>query len=130
MEPARLEAARMNEANRSDPRERILALLAQAEWDYDDEIDEMEIAFPGCAGRAGIATLVGNELYVRVDPDTYDPLSIIIPGYSAWLARQRRPPARRPTTDPQHWLDIPRLTAQHALQRTIRSSTELSAAAS
>jgi len=130
MEPAGLEAAVMSDANRSDPRERILATLAQAEWDYDGEIDEMEIAFPGSAGRAGMATLVGDEFYVRIDPDTFDPLSIIIPGYTAWLARQLQPPALVPTTNARHWLDIPRQTAQHAIQRTIRYSTELLAVAS
>jgi hypothetical protein len=118
----------MSNVNRLDPRERILATLAEAEWEYDEEIDEMEISFPGGAGRAGMATLIGDEFYVRVDPDTFDPLSIIIPGYTAWLARQPQPSALGPTTDARHWLDSPRQTAREAILRTVRSSTELLAA--
>jgi hypothetical protein len=111
-----------------DPRQRIVELLDQAEWDYDEEIDEMELVFPGSAGREGIAMLASDELYVRVDADTYEPLRIIIPGYAAWLAKQPPIPTVGPAAEPRRWLDIPRQTAQHAIRETVRASRELAAA--
>lgn len=113
---------------RVDPRVRILATLGQAAWEYDAEIDEMEIILPGGAGREGLATLVADESYVRVDPDTFEPLSIIVPAYTSWLAQQPAQPATQPTTDPRRWLAIPQQTAQDAIRRLVRTSKELAAA--
>ena len=108
-----------------DPRQQVLAALDGAEWHYDDEIDEMEIVLPGGAGREGLAVLVADEFYVRVDPDTFEPLSLLIPAYTSWLAKQPAAPTARPSTNPSQWINLSRQTARHAIRRTVRASSEL-----
>jgi hypothetical protein len=67
--------------------ERLIGGLGRAEWDYDPEIDTMELFLPGWEGRAGVATLVGDDLYVRLDVETRAPLSIIIHAWTWWLGQ-------------------------------------------
>lgn len=66
--------------------ELILAGLPYAEWRYDEEADEMDVLLPGSERREGVAKLVNDEFYVRVDVDTNEPLTIIIPTFTDWLA--------------------------------------------
>jgi hypothetical protein len=106
-----------------DTREQILRVLDDAEWHYDEEIDEMELVLPGAAGRPGPAILVGDDVYVRVDPDTSAPLSLIIPGYTAWLAAQ--PPVEAPPGEPAAWMEIPRRTARQAIREAVASSAAI-----
>ena len=68
--------------------ERILAGLPYAEWRYDEEADELDVLLPGSEHREGVATLVNDEFYVRVDVDTNEPLTIIIPTFTDWLAQK------------------------------------------
>jgi hypothetical protein len=86
----------------------------------------MNVLLPGWAGRA---VLVDDEVYVRLDVATGRPLSIIIPAYTAWLARQlarpdvlERPPllqARRGTErDAEH------AAVAAAVARALRASPE------
>ena len=66
----------------------IHAGLPYAEWRYDEEADEMDVLLPGSEHRAGVAKLVNEEFYVRVDVDTNEPLTIIIPTFTDWLANK------------------------------------------
>ena len=68
--------------------ERILAGLPYAEWRYDEEVDELDVLLPGSERREGVAKLVNDEFYVRVDVDTNEPLTIIIPTFTDWLAKK------------------------------------------
>ena len=68
--------------------ERILAGLPYAEWHYDEEADELDVLLPGSERREGVAKLVNDEFYVRVDVDTNEPLTIIIPTFTDWLAQK------------------------------------------
>ena len=68
--------------------ELILAGLPYAEWRYDEEADEMDVLLPGSECREGVAKLVNDEFYVRVDVDTNEPLTIIIPTFTDWLANK------------------------------------------
>ena len=111
---------------RPDLRPRILGLLDRATWRYDEEIDELEIVLPASDGREGLAFPV-EDFYVRVDPDSFEPLSIIVPGYTAWLAGQ--PPALGTESGPELWARITHRTAEQAIRRTVQGSTELAAAA-
>ena len=40
------------------------------------------------SAREGVAKLVNDEFYVRVDVDTNEPLTIIIPTFTDWLANK------------------------------------------
>ena len=75
--------------------ERILAGLPDAEWHYDEEADELDVLLPGSEHRAGVAKLVNDEFYVRVDVDTNEPLTIIIPTFTDWLAKKLADRVRR-----------------------------------
>ena len=68
--------------------ERIHAGLPYAEWRYDEEADELDVLLPGSERREGVAKLVNDEFYVRVDVDTNEPLTIIIPTFTDWLANK------------------------------------------
>lgn len=106
---------------RPDLRPRILQLLDEATWHYDEESDELEIALPGGDDREGLAFPV-DDFYVRVDPDSFEPLSIIVPGYRAWVAEQ--PPAVEDAR-PETWTEITSRTAAEAIRRTVRESAAL-----
>ena len=60
-----------------------LPAIQRAVWRYNEDADEMELLLPGYEGRA---ILVNDEFYVRIDVETRRPLTIIIPGYTSWLA--------------------------------------------
>ena len=68
--------------------ELILAGLPYAEWRYDEEADELDVLLPGSERREGVAKLVNDEFYVRVDVDTNEPLTIVIPTFTDWLANK------------------------------------------
>jgi hypothetical protein len=73
--------------------DRLTSDLAAAEWEYDNEADELEIVLPGSIGREGRAILVEPDVYLRLDLDTNEPLSITIPVASIWISRRVPPPA-------------------------------------
>ncbi|MDQ3703249.1 MAG: hypothetical protein M3442_20375 [Chloroflexota bacterium] len=77
--------------------ERLFAELAHAEWVYDPEIDELELFLPQGAGRPGVAELVGDDVYVRLDVETRAPLSVIVSAWTSWLEEQGLPVAASPT---------------------------------
>jgi hypothetical protein len=89
-------------ADSSDIRVELAAALLRSdvEGHYDEDIDELELVLPGSAGREGRAVLVNGELYVRLDVDTGAPLSVIIPGFSSWVERQRARNAPGASADP------------------------------
>ena len=68
--------------------DRLTVGLEAARWEYDAEADELEIVLPGGAGREGRAILLDSEVYLRLDADTNEPLTVIIPAVSVWLGQQ------------------------------------------
>ena len=84
-----------NSDQRPTVRDLILARLPYAKWHYDEDADEMDILLPGSKGRGGIARLVNDEYYIRADVETNEPLSIIIPSFSDWLANKLADQVRR-----------------------------------
>ena len=66
----------------------ILAGLRDAEWDYIPDGGWMEVFLAGSRGRGGVVEPLGDDLEISVHPETNVPLSIIIPGFRAWLGRQ------------------------------------------
>ena len=78
--------------------ERIIAVLPRAEWVYDDEIGEMEIVLPGCAGREAQWVDLDDywNLHLRLDPTSGEPLSVVIYPFRSWLAEQERQPLPSP----------------------------------
>ena len=121
--------------------EQIAAAIGDAEWHYDDAIDEMEIVLPAGAGREGRAVLVDDDTILRLDPETNEPLSIIVTAWTHWRSQQLPvwtiPELPRPNgatgqsgpfPDPHAWLRMPREAAARALDRTVRYSTPLAEA--
>jgi hypothetical protein len=68
--------------------DRLTVGLEAARWEYDAEADELEIVLPGGEGREGRAILLDSEVYLRLDVDTNEPLTVIIPAISVWLGQQ------------------------------------------
>ena len=66
----------------------ILAGLPDAEWDYIPDGGWMEVFLAGSRGCGGVVEPLGDDLEISVHPETNVPLSIIIPGFRAWLGRQ------------------------------------------
>ena len=64
---------------------RIRSELAHATVDYDAEADELELRLPSGEGRAGSAVVVEDDAYLRIDPETHEPLSVVILPFVAWL---------------------------------------------
>lgn len=72
---------------------RIVAGLPGAGWIHDEDTDEMDIVLPGATGRAGFGALVKDEgVYVCLDPETFEPLSIVVQGWSIWAAKHPADP--------------------------------------
>ena len=96
--------------------ERIIALLPWAEWVYDDEIGEMEIVLPGCAGREAQWIDLDDywNLHLRLDPMSGEPLSIVIYPFRSWLAAQERQPLPSPDAP------IDYAVARHHLAQSLR----------
>jgi hypothetical protein len=113
--------------------DRFLAGLEHARWEYDDEADELEIVFPGAAGREGRAILIDEDFYLRLDADTNAPLSVIVPVVSAWLSRQMEqlaklvaaPPSTAP---PEAWTPDSHEAVGRSLARSVQASGALTAA--
>ncbi len=99
--------------------EQVAADLSAARWDYQADIDMMEVFLPGSTGRPGVADTVGDDLYVRYDAETGVPLSIIIHGVTSWLAAQQG----RSLPPPEAPLDY--AAARRHLARVLRASPEL-----
>lgn len=78
-----------------DARAALLAEIPAAKWEYDEQADEMEVSLPGTAGGAGYYALVRDDLYVRLDAETGEPLGMMIPAYQLWLGRHIDSPAPR-----------------------------------
>ncbi len=105
----------------------LLARLPAAEWDYDEEADEMEVRLPGTAGRQGYYALVRDDLYVRLDAETGEPLGMMIPSYQVWLGRHitspatHDPKAMAPSSagDPAQWIAEPAQAAPEVLARQL-----------
>ena len=101
--------------------EQVIAGLAEATWDYLADIGWMEVILPGGSGHGGIAHLVGDDLYVRLDVENGYPLSVIIPAFDSWLAEQEGralPPSE---------MSIDYAAARKCLERVLRASPELAA---
>lgn len=108
---------------------RVASGLDEAEWRYDEDADEMEIVLAGGHGREGRSILIDDDTFLRVDPETNQPLSIIVTAWTYWSARQAAAPvpSLMPAT-PQAWLSLPEQMARQAVERTVRTSQELAAA--
>ncbi len=100
----------------------ILAGLPGAEWDYIPDGGWMEVFLTGSRGRGGVVEPLGDDLEISVHPETNVPLSIIIPGFRAWLGRQQGT-APVPPDAPINYA-----VAQKHLERVLRSTPELAAA--
>ena len=107
---------------------KVTSGLDQAEWRYDEDADEMEIVLAGGDGREGRSILIDDDTFLRLDPETNQPLSIIVTAWTYWSARQvaTSVPGVMPAT-PQTLLRLPQQMAQQAVERTVRSSQELAA---
>jgi hypothetical protein len=113
--------------------DRLTSDLAAAEWEYDNEADELEIVLPGSIGREGRAILVEPDVYLRLDLDTNEPLSITIPVASIWISRlvaelAGHPWAPRLKEPPQSWQGGSHEAVALFLARSARSSGALAAA--
>jgi hypothetical protein len=112
--------------------EHLAVALPAARWEYDDEADELEIVLPAGAGREGRAILIDEGFYLRLDPETNEPLTIIIPAVSVWLGQQVAGlvEAPHPSAPPQSWQDGSHGALALSLARTVRASGALAAAVS
>ncbi len=101
--------------------EQVIAGLAEATWDYLADIGWMEVILPGGSGRGGVAYLVGDDLYVRLDVENGAPLSVIIPAFDSWLAEQDGRALPAPN------VPIDYAAARKCLEHVLRDSPELAA---
>ena len=100
----------------------ILAGLPDAEWDYIPDGGWMGVFLAGSRGRGGAVEPLGDDLGISVHPETNAPLSIIIPGFRAWLGRQEGTAPALPDTP------INYAVARKHLKRVLRATPELAAA--
>lgn len=98
-----------------------LARLPDAEWDYIPDGGWMEVFLAGSRGRGGVVEPLGDDLEISVHPETNVPLSIIIPGFRAWLGRQEGT-APVPPDAPINYA-----VARKHLERVLRSTSEIAA---
>ena len=99
----------------------ILAGLPDAEWDYIPDGGWMEVFLAGSHGRGGVVEPLGDDLEISVHPETNLPLSIIIPGFRAWLGRQEDTAPALPDAP------INYAVARKHLERVLRANPELAA---
>ena len=54
----------------------------------------MDIVFAGGEGREAQVPwmLVGDDILVRLDAETGEPLSLVMPSFTVWLAHQEKQP--------------------------------------
>lgn len=134
-------AVNMSAKSAQDPQRRragspvdLRAALRRAEWRYNADADEMNVLLPGWQGREGRAVLVDDELYVRLDAETGRPLSVLIPAYTYWLARQLAQPTaldRGPLLKARVEAGreaAERRAARRAVEQAMRARPELAAA--
>jgi hypothetical protein len=116
---------------------RLRAELGGATVEYDADADELEVRLPSGIGRPGYAVLLEDDAYLRIDPDTHEPLSVMLLPFSSWLERHageaavvtllQSLPQSRFSTWPfpgpllRHW--GPR--AARAIEQTVRDSGAL-----
>jgi hypothetical protein len=111
-----------------EARAALLTALPSATWEYDEDTDEMEIRLPGVAGKTGYYALLGDDLYVRLDEVTGQPLGVMIPTYHYWLTvrlaeasgKRHAVPARR---DPARWMAEQRNVVPDALARELSAAS-------
>ena len=99
----------------------ILAGLSDAEWDYIPDGGGMEVFLAGSRGHGGVVEPLGDDLEISVHPVTNVPLSIIIPGFRAWLGRQEDTAPAHPAAP------INYAVARKHLERVLRTNPELTA---
>lgn len=97
----------------------ILDGLPAARWRYIPDGGWLEVFLPGSEGRGGIAEPIGDDLEIRFDVETGQPLSIIIPGYPGWLAEQDGQPPPLPGAPVDY------AQARKCLERVLRASPDL-----
>jgi hypothetical protein len=105
----------------------LLAALPKATWEFDQDADEMEIQLPGAAGKPGYYALLGNDLYLRVDAATGEPLGVMIPSYHYWLTVRLAEAAGTGRAvsaprDPVRWMAEQQKTVPNALARELAAS--------
>jgi hypothetical protein len=112
--------------------ERVAAGLPTARWKYDEDADELEIILPEVGPRPGRAVLIDEDFYLRLDIDTNEPLTLIIPAFSDWVSRRAvgLGPAPRLSDPPELWQDGPHEALYRSLGRTVQASGALAAAVS
>jgi hypothetical protein len=109
----------------------LSARLPDAQWEYDEDADEMEVRLAGTAHRDGYYALLHNDLYVRLDAETDEPLGIMIPAFQLWLGRhltaQGRAEAgatpRAETGNPARWIAEQAQAVPQALARELAGVT-------
>ena len=74
--------------------ETLLTMLPGATWHYHPPSGDMDIVFAGSEGREAQVPwiLVGNDILVRLDAEMGEPLSLVMPSFTVWLAHQERKP--------------------------------------
>ena len=78
--------------------ETLLTMLPGATWHYHPPSGDMDIVFAGGEGREAQVPwiLVGDDIIVRLDAETGEPLSLVMPSFTVWLAHQERKPIPAP----------------------------------
>jgi hypothetical protein len=119
--------------SRQEVVERLVAGLPSAHWEFDEEADELEIVLPGGRGREGRAVLIDDDFFLRLDVDTNEPLTVIIPAVSVWLGRQVAQlaglvEAPGPSDPPRSWQDGSHEAVALSLARSVGASGALAAA--
>jgi hypothetical protein len=110
--------------------ERVAAAIPAARWKYDEEADEVEIVLPGVGPRPGRAILIDDDFYLRLDVDTNEPLTLLIPTFTDWVSRRAAGLVRAPqmSDPPGSWQGSSHAALSRSLGRTVQASGALAAA--
>ena len=102
--------------------ETLLTMLPGATWHYHPPSGDMDIVFAGSEGREAQVPwiLVGNDILVRLDAETREPLSLVMPTFTVWLAHQERKPIPAPNAPIDYPVARQRVTRTR--QRPCRAS--------
>lgn len=100
--------------------ETILTMLPDATWYYHPSSGDMDIVFAGGEGREAEVPwiLVGDDILVRLDAETGEPLSLVMPSFTVWLAHQEKQPIPAPDAP----IDYP--VARQHVTRTLQVLVE------